>query len=67
MAHVGMSDGAIAHVRDWLAAISTIVGPEGPNGLPDHVKKQLAETADAELSALDQLDDIVRANRKGQG
>jgi hypothetical protein len=32
MAHVGMSDGAITQVRDWLAAISTIVGPEGPNG-----------------------------------
>jgi acyl-CoA reductase-like NAD-dependent aldehyde dehydrogenase len=62
MAAVGMSAEAIEHVQTWLDAINTI-NRTGPNDLPDHVKRELAETASAELSALDQLDDIVRAQR----
>jgi hypothetical protein len=60
MAHLGMSKEAIEHVRTWLAAFETICRA-GPNDLPDQVKRELADMADAELSALDQLDSIVRA------
>ena len=63
MAAVGMSQGAIDHVQKWLDAISKVGSGRGDE-LPDDVKRELAEEADAELSGAELLADIVQSHRK---
>jgi hypothetical protein len=46
MAAVGMSQGAIDHVRTWLDALSKIASGRSDE-LPAHVKAELAADADA--------------------
>ena len=63
LAHVGVSKEIIENFQASLDAMCTIVRT-GPNDLPEHIKRELAEWADAKLSAAEQLADIVRAHRK---
>jgi len=51
MAAVGMSKEAIARVRTCLAVITTIDRTNGVDDLPADIRRELAETADAEISA----------------
>jgi hypothetical protein len=63
MAGVGMSQEAIDHVKTWMDAIVKINSGR-IDELPDHVKSELAEQVDAELSGAEQLAAIVGSNRK---
>jgi hypothetical protein len=61
MAAIGFDQAAIDHVQKWLGVISKMVrGDE----LPDDVKRELAEEADAELSGAELLAGIVQSHRK---
>jgi hypothetical protein len=64
MAAVGMSKEAIERVRTWLAVITTIDRTNSVNDLPADIRLELAEAADAEISALDQLQDVLEAARR---
>src|SRR5262249_52992620 len=56
MAHLGMSQEAIDGVGDMLDAMTKIALGK-MDEIPDRIRQDLAETADAEISALDQLQD----------
>jgi hypothetical protein len=58
MAAVGMSREAIARVSEWLEAMGALVMGKGAE-LPEHIKKELGEQADAALSGAQQLAAIV--------
>jgi lipopolysaccharide biosynthesis regulator YciM len=63
MAAIGMSQDAIDHAQTWVDALSKIVSGRGDE-LPDHLKKELAEDADAELVGAELLAGIVRKHPK---
>jgi hypothetical protein len=63
MANLGMGPEAIERVGDLLDAMTkTLQGKM--DEIPDHVRRQLANGAEAEISALDQLQDILDARRR---
>lgn len=62
MAAVGMTQEAIDQVAAMLDALPKIVLGK-MDEIPDRVRRGLAETADAEISAVDQLQDILDARR----
>jgi hypothetical protein len=63
MAALGMSQGAIEHARTWLNALSKVASGRSAE-LPDHLKQELADEADAELTGAELLADIVQNHRK---
>jgi hypothetical protein len=63
MAAIGMSEVTVQHVSDMLDAITRIVSGE-MNGLPEGARLSLAAMADAEISALDQLQDTLDVRRR---
>ena len=63
MAALGMSQGAIEHARTWLNALSKVASGRSDE-LPDHLKQELADEADAELTGAELLADIVQTHRK---
>jgi hypothetical protein len=65
MAAVGMSKDAIQHVSDMLKAITRIVSGK-LNEIPKGARVFLADMADAEISALDQMQDILDARRRAR-
>jgi hypothetical protein len=58
MAAVGFDPAAIDQVQTWLVAIPKIVTGR-QDELPEHVKRELAADADAELSGAEQLTAIM--------
>jgi hypothetical protein len=60
MAHLGMSPEAIERVGELLDAMTKTLRGE-MDKIPDHIRRELANTAEAEISALDQLQDILDA------
>jgi hypothetical protein len=60
---VGFDQAAIDQVQTWLDAIPKIVTGR-QDELPEHVKRELATDADAELSGAEQLAAIMGLNRK---
>jgi hypothetical protein len=63
MAHLGMSPKAIERVGEMLDAMTkTLQGKM--DEIPDHVRRELANRAEAEITALDQLQDIFDAMRR---
>jgi hypothetical protein len=64
MAAVGMRQEAIDHMSIMFYAVTKILGGRADE-IPDHVRRQLAEAADAEISAVDLLQDLLDA-RRGQ-
>ena len=62
MAHLGMNQEAIDRVSEMLDAM-TKVAQGNMDAIPDRVRQELAKAADAEISALDQLQDILDARR----
>jgi flagellar biosynthesis chaperone FliJ len=63
MAAVGMSQGAIDHVQTYLDAIETVKSGR-QDELPEHVKRELAADADAELLGAELLAGVVQSQRK---
>jgi hypothetical protein len=63
MAAVGCSQAAIDHVQTWFDAISKVGSWRGDE-LSDHVKREMAADADAELLGAERLANIVRNHRK---
>jgi hypothetical protein len=63
MAAIGMNKDVIQHVSDMLEAITRIVSNK-TNEIPEGARISLAAMADAEISALDQLQDILDARRR---
>jgi chemotaxis response regulator CheB len=64
MAAVGMSQAGIAQISTLLDALKKF--SEGRiDEVPEHVKSELADRADAELSGAEQLAAIVGLQRKG--
>jgi hypothetical protein len=63
MAAVGMPREAINRVSEMLGAV-TKIGLGSMDESPDRIRRELAETADAEISALDQLHGIIESHRK---
>jgi hypothetical protein len=63
MAAVGIGKEAIQQVSDMLDAIKKLVSGEADE-IPVGMRRGLAETADAGISALDQLQDILDARRQ---
>jgi hypothetical protein len=59
MANLGMRQEAIDRVGEMLDAMTKTQGKI--DELPDRVRRELAKAADAEISALDQLQDILDA------
>jgi hypothetical protein len=66
MAHLGMSQESIANVASLLDAIKKLTLGRGDE-LPAAVKNMLAEEADAELSAADQLATILASRQPRAG
>ena len=64
MAAVGMSSAGIERLSTFLDALD-MVRQGRRDELPDHVKSELADLADAELSGAEQLAAIVDRERKG--
>ena len=64
MAAVGMRQEAIDHMSIMFDAVTKILGGRADE-IPDHVRLQLAEAADAEILAGDLLQDVLDA-RRGQ-
>jgi hypothetical protein len=62
MAHLGMSQEAIDLVGQLLDAMEKLALGRGDE-MSDAKKKMLAERADAELSAVDQLAAIIESRR----
>ena len=65
MAAVGMSKDVIQHVSDMLEAITRIVSGK-MNEIPEGARISLAAMAEAEISALDQLQAILDARRRAR-
>jgi hypothetical protein len=63
MAAVGIGKEAIQQVSDMLDAIKKLVSGEADE-IPVGMRRGLTETADAGISALDQLQDILDARRQ---
>ncbi len=63
MAAVGYDQDAIDQVQTWLDALPKIVSGLGDE-LPDDLKRELAEEADAELTGAELLAAIVQKHRK---
>jgi hypothetical protein len=63
MAALGMNQGAVDHARMWLNALSKVASGRSDQ-LPDHLKQELAAEANAELTGVELLADIVRDHRK---
>jgi hypothetical protein len=63
MAAVGFDQATIDQVQTWLDGIPKIVTGR-QDELPEHVKRELATDADAELSGAEQLAAIMGLNRK---
>jgi hypothetical protein len=63
MAAVGMSKEVIDYVSDMLGAV-TKIGLGRIDEVPHRIWRDLTETADAEISALDQLQDLLDARRR---
>jgi hypothetical protein len=64
MAALGMSQAAIDHAQIWLDALSKVVSGRADE-LPDHLKRELAEDADAELAGAELPANIVQNHGKG--
>jgi len=62
LAALGMPKEAIEETAELLGAFELIM-KDRPEGLSQRVRRKLAETAEAEISALDQLQDIIDARR----
>ena len=63
MAGVGLSQKAIDHVTGWMDAMVKINSGR-MDELPADLKKELANTADAELTGAELLAGIVQSHRK---
>ena len=63
MAHLGMSPEAIERVGELFDAAAKIRQGE-IDEIPDHLRRELAKTAEAKISALDQLQDVLDARRR---
>ena len=63
MAHLGMSPEAIERVGELFDAAAKIHQGE-IDEIPDHLRRELAKTAEAKISALDQLQDVLDARRR---
>jgi hypothetical protein len=64
MARLGMSQAAIDRVSEMFDA-ETKIRQGKMDELPNRLRQELAKAADAEISALDQLQDILDARRGG--
>jgi hypothetical protein len=64
MAALGMSQAAIDHAQIWLDALSKVVSGRADE-LPDHLKREIACEADAELVGAELPADIVQNYGKG--
>jgi len=64
MAAVGMSRAGVERLSTFLDALD-MVRQGRRDELPDHVKSELADLADAELSGAERLAAIVDQQRKG--
>lgn len=63
LANLEMDPNGIDRVGELIDALFNIA--EGKQDeLPEHIRQELAETADAEISALDQLQDVLDAQRR---
>jgi hypothetical protein len=63
LAGVGVPKEAIDETAELLSALGLIVS-DRLEELPERVRRKLAEAAEAQLSALDQLQDILDARRR---
>ena len=63
MAAIGMSKEVIDYVSDMLGAV-TKIGLGRMDEIPHRIRRDLTETPDAEISALDQLQNILDARRR---
>lgn len=62
LAAVGVPKEAIDETAELLGAFELLM-TDRPEELPERVRRKLAETTEAQLSALDQLQDILDASR----
>jgi hypothetical protein len=63
MAALGYDQAAIDHVKTWLDVLTKIVSGR-QDELADHLKNEFAADADAELTGVELLADIVQNRRK---